>query len=93
MRSAAARKMERMDPKRGLKGKEPLAEPLNLGQFNGSRVPLSGNALFTYKLLSGKLHTGSAPKQAEKPEKPKCKTKDKAADGVDVSQFEDRVMW
>lgn len=91
MRSAAAQKMETRDPKGGLKGKEPLAEPLNLGQFNGSGVPLSGNALFTFKLLTGGLLTGSVPKPAEKPKKDE--QENKPAQGVDVSMFEDRVMF
>ncbi len=90
MRSAVARKLEDKGPDRGLKSKEPLAEPLK--KQTGAEVPLSGNALFTFRLLSGNLHTGSVPKPAEKPEATD-KSKDKPVVGKDVSEFEDRVMW
>ncbi len=92
MRSAVARPLEKKSPEKGLKGKDPLAEPLNLGQFNGSGVPLSGNALFTFKLLTGGLLTGSAPKPVDRPRKENEPEK-KPAEGVDVSMFEDRVMF
>jgi hypothetical protein len=79
--------MEDKGPAKGLKGKEPLAEPLKKGE-----VPLSGNALFTFKLLTGGLNAGSTLKPVETP-KDKKKSEDKPTHGTDVSQFEDRVMW
>jgi hypothetical protein len=92
MRSAAVRKVEeRASPEgRGLKGRDPLSEPLDMGQFKAG-VPLSGNALFTFRLLSGGLLTGSPPKALDKPEQQK--KEEKKAEGTDVSQFEDRVMF
>jgi hypothetical protein len=91
MRSAVARTPQGKEQKNGLKGKDPLSEPLNMGQFNGAGVPLSGNALFTFRLLTGGLLTGSAPRPLDKP-KMEDKSK-KPAEGTDVSQFEDRVMF
>lgn len=88
MRCALARPLESAGPKKDLKGKEPLSEPLR----KGAEVPLSGNALFTFKLLTGGLLTGSSPKPVGKPADSE-KTKERAAVGTDVSEFEDRVMW